>query len=593
MAKINIGLHKTRPVYIDLDILLRTRLLVQANSGGGKSWLLRRIAEQAFGKVQIIIIDPEGEFATLREKYGYVLVGKGGETPADPKSAALVATKLLELNASAVCDLYEMQARDRHAFVKLFLESMINAPKNLWHPVLVIVDEAHTFAPEKGAGESEASDAMIGLATRGRKREFCAIFATQRLGKLRKDAAAELTNVMVGQTFIDVDRKRAAEALGIPPTEMRQFNDDLKVVEPGNFWALGRAISKERILMEVGGVDTTHELIGKSKRNLEPPPAPEKIRDLLPSLADIPVEAEKKAKTEQELRMEIAQLKRQLVVRPAPETKEVRVRELFPALKKGQIEKLEKLTTDLKTIIHDFEIEAIDLNLNFNTLKAAKPMVSEEGDFKGVTVIMSPPKQKEYGSYMGVGVDMPPRKTPQLPPRNIVKQPGTEPNTTIISTISNPQQRILDAIAWLESLGAGDPQQVAVAFLAGYTFGGGAFNNPRGALRTMGLVDYVGKSQIRLTNEGRRFAKFPDMALTTEDLQSSVMKILPNPMQKILRVLIENYPMDISKEECAMKAGYALGGAFNNPLGRLRSLGLVDYPTPSRVKAQPVLFLEG
>ncbi len=32
-------------------------------------------------------------------------------------------------------------------------------------------------------------------------------------------------------------------------------------------------------------------------------------------------------------------------------------------------------------------------------------------------------------------------------------------------------------------------------------------------------------------------------------------------------------------------------GSFNNPCGRLRSLGLVDYPEPGYVKAEPVLFL--
>lgn len=31
---------------IDVDVLLATRGLIQSNSGGGKSWLLRRLAEQ-------------------------------------------------------------------------------------------------------------------------------------------------------------------------------------------------------------------------------------------------------------------------------------------------------------------------------------------------------------------------------------------------------------------------------------------------------------------------------------------------------------------------------------------------------------------
>lgn len=41
-----------------------TRLLVQANSGGGKSWALWRFLEQTHGQVQHHVIDPEGEFAT-------------------------------------------------------------------------------------------------------------------------------------------------------------------------------------------------------------------------------------------------------------------------------------------------------------------------------------------------------------------------------------------------------------------------------------------------------------------------------------------------------------------------------------------------
>src|SRR6266436_8302518 len=106
-------IYLNQSVSIDLPTLLDTRLLVQANSGGGKSWLLRRILEQSQGKVQQIVIDLEGEFATLREKYDYVLAGKDGDTPADPKSAALLARKLLELNVSAIIDLYELHYHER------------------------------------------------------------------------------------------------------------------------------------------------------------------------------------------------------------------------------------------------------------------------------------------------------------------------------------------------------------------------------------------------------------------------------------------------------------------------------------------------
>ena len=47
-----IALTDGRPS-ITIDVLLRTRLLIQASSGSGKSWLLRRIAEQLHGKVPV------------------------------------------------------------------------------------------------------------------------------------------------------------------------------------------------------------------------------------------------------------------------------------------------------------------------------------------------------------------------------------------------------------------------------------------------------------------------------------------------------------------------------------------------------------
>src|SRR5438874_13784069 len=110
-------------VSIDLPTLIDTRLLVQSNSGGGKSWLLRRILEQSHGKVQQIVIDMEGEFSTLREKYDYILAGKGGDVPVSPRSASLLARRLLELHVSAILDLYELHSYERKSFVKLFLDA--------------------------------------------------------------------------------------------------------------------------------------------------------------------------------------------------------------------------------------------------------------------------------------------------------------------------------------------------------------------------------------------------------------------------------------------------------------------------------------
>lgn len=61
-----------------LETLVNTRLLIQANSGAGKSWAIRRLLEQTHGYVQHLVIDPEGEFASLRAKFDYVLAARSG-----------------------------------------------------------------------------------------------------------------------------------------------------------------------------------------------------------------------------------------------------------------------------------------------------------------------------------------------------------------------------------------------------------------------------------------------------------------------------------------------------------------------------------
>ena len=74
-VRVDMGVDgKGDAISIDLEELLATRLLVQGNSGSGKSHLLRRLLEKCAGQVQQVVIDPEGDFVTLADRYGHVPV---------------------------------------------------------------------------------------------------------------------------------------------------------------------------------------------------------------------------------------------------------------------------------------------------------------------------------------------------------------------------------------------------------------------------------------------------------------------------------------------------------------------------------------
>ena len=71
-VRVDMGVDgKGDAISIDLEELLATRLLVQGNSGSGKSHLLRRLLEKSAGQVQQVVIDPEGDFVTLADRYGH------------------------------------------------------------------------------------------------------------------------------------------------------------------------------------------------------------------------------------------------------------------------------------------------------------------------------------------------------------------------------------------------------------------------------------------------------------------------------------------------------------------------------------------
>ncbi|HEX8416989.1 MAG TPA: ATP-binding protein [Methylobacterium sp.] len=241
------------PAEMDLEELLSTRLLVQGNSGSGKSHLLRRLLEQSAEWVQQAIIDPEGDFVSFAERFGHVVVD-ADRTPAELQR---IAARIRRHRASVVLNLEGLDTEVQMQCAAAFLNGLFEADHSVWFPMLIAVDEAQIFAP---AIAGEVSDearkvslaAMTNLMCRGRKRGLAGIVATQRLAKLAKNVAAEASNFLMGRTFLDIDMARAADLLGLERRQAERFRD----LEPGHFVALGPALSRRPVPIRIGSVET-------------------------------------------------------------------------------------------------------------------------------------------------------------------------------------------------------------------------------------------------------------------------------------------------------------------------------------------------
>ncbi|KQN91069.1 ATP-binding protein [Sphingomonas sp. Leaf231] len=242
------------PVTMDLEELLATRLLVQGNSGSGKSHLLRRLLERSAGQVQQVVIDPEGDFVTLSERYGHVVI-EGADYA--EREVARIASRLREHRASVVLSLEGLEAEGQMRCAAGFLNALFDAPREHWYPALVVVDEAQLFAPTTGGDVAEdvrraSLSAMTNLMCRGRKRGLAGVIATQRLAKLAKNVAAEASNFLMGRTFLDIDMARAADLLGMERRQAEAIRD----LGRGTFMALGPAVSRRPITVRIGAVET-------------------------------------------------------------------------------------------------------------------------------------------------------------------------------------------------------------------------------------------------------------------------------------------------------------------------------------------------
>ena len=239
---------------VDLEELLATRLLVQGNSGSGKSHLLRRLLEGSADHVQQVIIDPEGDFVSLGEVFGHLQVDAAVYSLGEIER---LAKRVREHRASVVLNLEGLEVDGQMRCAAAFLAGLFDAPRGHWYPVLVVVDEAQLFAPAMaGEGAEDARRASLGAMTnlmcRGRKRGLAGVIATQRLAKLAKNVAAEASNFLMGRTFLDIDMIRAADLLGM---ERRQA-DMIRDLARGEFLALGPAITRRPISVRIGSVQT-------------------------------------------------------------------------------------------------------------------------------------------------------------------------------------------------------------------------------------------------------------------------------------------------------------------------------------------------
>ena len=108
-------------------------------------------------------------------------------------------------------------------------------------------------------------------------------------------------------------------------------------------------------------------------------------------------------------------------------------------------------------------------------------------------------------------------------------------------------------------------------------------------MRTKGLIDYPAPGQLGLTAAGAGMASRPPSPPSKQGLVDTIGQRL-GPRHRRLLNAVWNAGRNLARDELAERAGVsATSSSFANDLGKLRTLGLLDYPAPGKVGLGKVL----
>lgn len=165
--------------------------------------------------------------------------------------------------------------------------------------------------------------------------------------------------------------------------------------------------------------------------------------------------------------------------------------------------------------------------------------------------------------------------------------------------LNSTQQRILNALMWLESVGVHNPTNLQVGAIALIDASGGHFGNVVGPLSTGGLINR-GVGNMSLTDEGRKYAQMPEQLATLADYHAMLrdrVRRARNATGKtveMLNAIIARGGEPVTTDTIGNEVGIDhTGGHFGNTIGPLGTIGLITRDrglvTPTEILFPPGL----
>jgi hypothetical protein len=215
--------------------VLTGRGAIFGKSGSGKSNTASVVVEELLEKgFPVLIVDVEGEYATLSDRYEVVHIGDGdhydhGLFEVDPGQ---VVDFCLDQHRPVVIDVSEVLELERaERVITDTLQLLFSREKHENKPFLVIVEEVHEFLPQQG-GLDDLGEMLIRIAKRGRKRGLGLLGMSQRPASVDKNFITQCDWLVFHRLTWENDTRVVKSILG------SDYAEDVKDLATGSAYLL-------------------------------------------------------------------------------------------------------------------------------------------------------------------------------------------------------------------------------------------------------------------------------------------------------------------------------------------------------------------
>ena len=528
---------------------LDNHIAILGKTGSGKTNLAKVITEDLLGQDRrVCVIDPTGVWWGLRlmpdgktrsEHSCVIFGGQHGDLPLFGSQGEAIAKVVATTSTPVILDVLSLTGLEQAQFFTDFANTLVSSNRG---ELTLIIDEAHKFMPQAGSGAGRASSTMLyagnNLVSLGRGRGLRIILICQRPSKLHKDALTQVETLVSMRFTAPQDHK--AIAAWIEDETSNEFDPvQLKYLPVGDAWVWYPEHEHfERVHSPLAATFNSSRV--RSQAIVDLPKID--VGEIEALLTNDEVAAD--GDDSEVLRRQITDLKRELRERKtnvvdeeevsrrinaaiAVERKRVisEVRSFLHGLS-GEIHRFEKRLEDVpqkevkrvdtskRTVVPTHVkrngsqadlLDAGDLTAPQQRVLQALGWLSDLGIADCASRLQVAflagykPKGGAFSNTIGSlrsggYLDYPSRGTVALTSKGralvpVIEKPvSTEDlQDAVMARLTGPQRKLLKPLidVFPGSLSVGE-----LALASGYESGGGAFNNIRGSLRTLGIVDY-------------------------------------------------------------------------------------------------------